>query len=215
MVPALKRERDGGTTLTDSFRQHLRRQLTFLEHSCRSYDGGYLDEAIRMAVVLRVLFHDTKNSTSLLRHLHAWATPIVSTCAPAPAQGAAYFEGMAMLRVGARRMQYYAPLATSFFRRMLLAPEWWWEIVSIQQPGLLIRRRDVVLGAANKEGAHIDPELTREYGALSAEGALGDRVWSERGEERRQPIGGAHLIYIRQMAYEVMASPALLQLGSM
>jgi hypothetical protein len=201
--------------VTDSFRQHLRRQLTFLEHSCRSYDGGYLDEAIRMAVVLRVLFHDTKHSTSLLRHLHALGTPMLSTCMPAPAPGAIYFEGMGMFRFGRTGSAYYAPLDQAPSKRMLLAAEWWWQIVSIRPPHVIIRRRDIVLGAANKEGAHIDPELTPEYAALSAPGSSGDWVWQEGAEERRQPISATHLIYIRQMAYEVMASPALLQLGSM
>ena len=54
--------------MTD-FPTHLGRQLQFLHQSCASYDGGFFDEAIRMATVMRVLLHDTKHSTSLLKHL--------------------------------------------------------------------------------------------------------------------------------------------------
>jgi hypothetical protein len=95
------------------------------------------------------------------------------------------------------------------------APEWWWQIVSVQGPGLIIRRRDIVLGAANKDGgAHVDPNLGPEYAAISADGALGDWVWQDGAEERRVPITGAHFVHIRQMAYEVLVSPGLRQLAA-
>lgn len=55
-------------------------------------------------------------------------------------------------------------------------------------------------------------DLTPEYAALSAPGAPGDWVWTEGAEEKRVPVTGAHLLYIRQMAYEVLASPALRRL---
>ncbi|MBP2158270.1 MULTISPECIES: hypothetical protein [Asticcacaulis] len=47
----------------------LDRQRKFLKNSARLYDEGYEDEAIRMATTLRVLLHDTSQSTSLLTHL--------------------------------------------------------------------------------------------------------------------------------------------------
>ena len=49
--------------------KQLRRQLTFLRNSAASYDGGYPEEALRIGVVIRVLLHDTKYSTSLLKQL--------------------------------------------------------------------------------------------------------------------------------------------------
>lgn len=59
--------------------EHLRRQIRFLEHSCSSYDAGFFDEAIRIATVLRVLFHQTQRSTSLMTHLNAQDIHIIST----------------------------------------------------------------------------------------------------------------------------------------
>ena len=52
-----------------NYKEHLKRQLAFLERSCIAYDQGYTDEAIRMATVIRVLLHKTHRSTSLLAHL--------------------------------------------------------------------------------------------------------------------------------------------------
>jgi len=49
--------------------EQLLRHLKFIEASCRAYDQDFVEEALRIAVSLRVLFHDTKNSTSLLTHL--------------------------------------------------------------------------------------------------------------------------------------------------
>ncbi len=49
--------------------RHLKRQLKFLEKSSIEYDNGNFDEALRIAVALRVLFHDTKSSTSIFNYL--------------------------------------------------------------------------------------------------------------------------------------------------
>jgi hypothetical protein len=51
------------------FDQQLKRQTTFLHRSCKIFDDGEYDEAIRLAVTLRVLLHQTKQSTSLLDHM--------------------------------------------------------------------------------------------------------------------------------------------------
>jgi hypothetical protein len=52
-----------------SLDEQLKRQLKYLDNSSLIYDQGDHEEAIRLAVTLRVLLHDTTNSTSLLRHL--------------------------------------------------------------------------------------------------------------------------------------------------
>lgn len=199
------------TAQRDGFKRHLLRQLAFLKRSCHSYDHGFEDEAIRIAVVLRVLFHDTRRSVSLFRHLGAQGTPIISTCSMVPPKANVhFFEGMGMSRFGPGGASYFAPLGAARIHVPTPAPLWWWQIVSVQGPGLVIRRRDIVLGAANKDGgAHVDPDLTAEYAAISADGAVGEWVWGEGNDEKRAPITGAHFVYIRQMAYEVLASPAL------
>ncbi len=52
------------------FTEQLKRHLGFLERSCAAYDSGHQEEALRIAVSLRVLFHDTQHSSvSLLSHL--------------------------------------------------------------------------------------------------------------------------------------------------
>jgi hypothetical protein len=61
----------GNKTLRSAgdFELQLDRQLGFLRRSCAAFDGGAFDEAVRIALTIRVLVHDTKQSTSLLTHL--------------------------------------------------------------------------------------------------------------------------------------------------
>ena len=54
----------------DDLNSHLKEQIQFLLKSCQSYDEGFFSEAKRLAVVIRVLLHDTKDSYSLLTLLN-------------------------------------------------------------------------------------------------------------------------------------------------
>src|SRR5258708_9428366 len=76
------------------FRQHLTKQLGFLARSCKSYDEGHIDEGIRIATVIRVLVHDTKNCVSLLKHLGATNINLASTVANLDASRWVMFWGM-------------------------------------------------------------------------------------------------------------------------
>jgi len=46
----------------------LGEQIGFLERSCKQFDDGHEEEAFRLSTTIRVLFHETKKSTSLLKH---------------------------------------------------------------------------------------------------------------------------------------------------
>lgn len=50
----------------EELKSHLKEQIQFLLRSAKSYDEGFTSEAKRLAVVIRVLLHDTNRSTSLL-----------------------------------------------------------------------------------------------------------------------------------------------------
>ena len=53
----------------DELINHLQEQVRFLNASARSFDEGFEGEAKRLSLVIRVLLHDTKRSTSLLTSL--------------------------------------------------------------------------------------------------------------------------------------------------
>ena len=51
------------------FVEKLTEQLRFIQRSCAAFDNGAEDEALRIATALRVIFHNTQKSTSLVTHL--------------------------------------------------------------------------------------------------------------------------------------------------
>lgn len=220
------------------FKDHLAKQLGFLRRSCESYDHGYKDEAIRIATVLRVLVHDTTDrkgrprSVSLLAHLKAkdkiW---LRSTCYPPP-EGVIEYYGM-----GRRTVNVTEDLKVSTKFEPVLDDEAhphigvpvqdWWEMlvyVSSAYRGPQVRipppeptrlsRKDIVLAAANKDGgAHVDEKLTPEYERLLS--PLGAGLYNmdinliDGRTVRPEPIIDTHLVYLRQMGYEVLESPPL------
>jgi hypothetical protein len=60
--------------LSQEFETQLERQLRFIRKSCLAFDNGDHDEAIRIALAIRVLVHNTKSSTSILSHLEIQRT---------------------------------------------------------------------------------------------------------------------------------------------
>ena len=71
------------------FKEQLARQLRFIRNSCRLYDEGNKEEAIRIGTSLRVLMRDTTDrkgrplSVSLFSHLKAKdKIKINSSCHP-------------------------------------------------------------------------------------------------------------------------------------
>ena len=51
------------------YQKLLGSHIGFLERSSRDYDAGHEDESLRLATSMRVVFHDTRSSTSLLTDL--------------------------------------------------------------------------------------------------------------------------------------------------
>jgi len=185
----------------DRFRQQLTQQLTFIKNSCDAYDRGETVEAVRIGTSLRVLLHDTSKSTSLLTHLGAKQVPMLSTAKirDSIAYGTA-FDGLA----GFPGPQ--AKLGNSSTLIELPAVQWWEQLVIGLGRGRNLSRAVIALTAANKDGgAHVDPDLPPEYLALV------DGVWTKVGAG---PVGGHHLLYLRQMGYETLNSPRLVALAA-
>jgi len=148
------------------FKIQLRRQWDFLQRSCRDFDAGCVDEGVRMAVPLRVLFHDTGNSTSLLKHLGIKDTVrLLTTFEPGFSKDdktgiMSISIPMWLDSTGARR----PPLDSLGRHEFVPAGEWWEEVVmgSNRMP----TRKDIILSAANQDGgAHVDAspdEKTKE-----------------------------------------------------
>lgn len=188
-------------------REQLRRQLGFLERTCASFDAGYRDEAIRIAVCLRILFHDTRSSTSVLKHLSAKDISILSTVRPR--DDFDRLMGWDGIGGGFGPSGRVPKLGRSSYSSAIPLADWWDQIIFLPAPGVFTRRRDLVLTAANKDGgAHVDAALTPEYESVI-------KMWNISGPEG-VPLGPAqetHFYALRQLGYEVLNSPELVRLG--
>lgn len=196
------------------FRAQLERQLNFIRRSAESFDRGYADEAIRIAVPLRVLFHHTNSSKSLLTQMGLENIELVSTCLVDPPEGTVFFDGLGLVFAGTSGAGVKPKLDQGPGYRLMPLDRWWRQIVCVDNR-VKITRRDIALTAANKDGgAHVDPKLTPEYEGLQA------GIWSifnpdnrvEGAVDHEARIPNTHFGYLRQMAFEVLKSPSILQI---
>jgi hypothetical protein len=199
-----KSSRHSVVTLTD----HLRRQLEYLHRSCELYDAGHLDEAVRLAVVIRVLIHDTKNSRSLLRQMRVKEHVQLATSFGWSKKLPANFQPTSVLPVLASSDEggTSAPFPLPVPPILMAVNEWWEEIVWKQKSTLT--RKDIIIGTANKEGgAHVQaaaPEIIKEL----RQGLSQVISCKINGVEVGTPENH-HLILIRQFAHELLNSESL------
>lgn len=184
----------------DELLRHLHEQLRFLEASARAYDAGFEGEGKRLAVVLRVLLHDTKSSQSLLGTLGVKQSLLFQDVVGPVPDNALVFAGLSMgfTAAGVR----YFPRLDAPKQRIPFDP-WWNGLVLLQQnAGVHFTRRDAVLALANADGgAHVDPSLDAQYAALSRYNAFGWQVWRgvDAGIVENSPV----LPIARQVAHEI------------
>lgn len=203
-----------------NFNHQLIRQLRFLKNSCRLYDEGGIEEAIRIATCLRVLFHTTKASTSLLTHLNAESCCLLSTakCIPGTRDALALVVVRFEARIG-EPLRALPKLDASEHRRFIPFSEWWGQEAIVNSGGInsgRATRQKIVLWAANKDGgAHVDQQLEPDYQAMID--GLGMVLRLVAVDERPIPetekwaecLQDLHFASLRQIAYEVLMSPEI------
>ena len=203
----------------ERYQQGLKKQLGSLRRSCQLYDEGEVDEAIRIAVPIRTIVHDTRNSTSLLTHLNAKGIKLCSSIEGAT-ENTTWYQAMGLYkqwRYGNRARASYGPSFDDGPEMVLLpVSEWWNQRVYVfsrrpkEDPTgeievLRLSRKDIVLTATNKDGGeHVDQKLTPAYEMLAADGAVGSFIWESDGVKQEFPITKAHLVALRQIGHEVL-----------
>jgi len=205
------------------FKAHLARQLGFIERSAELYDKGQHDEAIRIAMSLRLLMHHRNSSPALLAQLlqhDAGRLKLLSTYEPI-GRGARFWPSITVIEISPQgRFANYRPkLHTATTQQEVTQSRWWSQecVYLAEKSGKPVRmmRRDLVLAAANTDGgAHVADILSDDYAYLSDGLGWSMEVNPEDGSGPHQvAFLNAHLAALRQMAYEVLHSPALLKLA--
>jgi len=195
----------------DELLVHLKEQTAFLKLSATSYDNGFEGEAKRLATVIRVLLHDTSNSTSLLTQLDKKTITFYDTAIDYNPKNLAPHIGLVMFRMSTQTgVEYVAPLDSLSPRRIkkekVRFDEWWNKIVFKDNQNNFFTRGDLVLTVANQEGGtHIDPKLNKAYANLSRFNSLGWKYSIHKGGvEIEAGLNNPVLPSIRQIAHELL-----------
>lgn len=158
----------------------LKEQIGFLETSCSAFDSGNESEAKRIAIIIRVLVHDTDKSTSLLAQLgYKNKLKFLDSSLPIDPQlvdpkKREYvchgLPGLVGIKVASMQAKFIAPFSRRPGAKGSVSFSEWWEKKCI--PGDDERRysrKELVLWMANKEGgAHVDKDIDTAYRKLSS-----------------------------------------------
>ena len=164
----------------DELLNHLKDQIAFMRQSAVSYDNGFEDEAKRLAVVIRVLVHDTPKSTSLLTLLNRKDIKFYDSAIPYDPNNLLPYNGLTMIGISSEKgAMYAAPLdggaPTRSKTKKIPFNAWWKNVFVIKDKnGETFTRKGLVLNTANTDGgAHVDAGLDAAYASLSRFNSLG------------------------------------------
>jgi hypothetical protein len=208
--------------------KHLDDQLDFLRDACNQYDSGKENRAKQIAAGLRVLFHDTRNSKSLLGQLgqissRKWldsAGPI----APMNLMGSnnLAFTRVTMTSDDGDVAPSYVPVlgdyaeipplvartafgTASLARGTFLEFDRWWGMIVIDDKQANFSRSDLVLAVANQDGgSHVDPAIEETYQRLTRMNSMGFMAASHKIEAA--PFDSPVPAALRQIAFETLES---------
>jgi len=195
----------------ERMRLQLQQQLGYLLRSAKLFDLGYLDEGIRIAVCLRVLFHDRTREPptqgSIYKQLGRPLIAMRTTCEPRSfGPGVFAFDGYLHLPGNTRPWHEYL----KYDNHLLEVDAWWSQVIFIVD-GNQVTRRQLALWAAEKDGgAHADSQLTPGYEAIF-------RMWTSASmgspPNKLTVVPHQHLFALRRFALKVLASAELLSVA--
>ena len=195
-------------TSHERMRAQLQRQIGYLQRSSRLFDLGYLDEAIRIATCLRVLFHDRPRDPSkqgsVYKLLGRPPLSLRTTVKPRTlGPGVFAYDGYLHLPGNLRPWEDYLKGDA----HLLHVDAWWSQVIFVVDRNH-VTRRQLVLWAAEKDGgAHSDVQLNAVYEAIF-------RMWTpvptDAEIDSATPVPHQHLFALRRFALEILASDDLM-----
>lgn len=190
---------------TQELESHLDEHLGFLKASADAYDRGFDGEAKRIAVSIRVLVHDTRNSKSLLGQLDRKSGQFVDSAIPITPGNKSTHSGLVVVSIipgnGAKYVAFLddRPGGQAAYTDF---DTWWSTPVFVDYQGRALTRKDLVLTVANQDGgAHVDSELNGAYADLSRKNSLG---WVYSDGTKSEPLGGPEKAALRQICHEIL-----------
>ncbi len=200
----------------DRFKRKLLEQLRHISASCAIFDAGDESEAVRIAVALRILFHDAGQSVSIFKHL-GWknsSTMFSSLGANFPLGAHTAFLRIAV-DLNAVHPVRAIPLLSELGWKLTSVDDWWSEVV-YEENGSTYSRKRFILGASDKDGgAHVDRTVEPFYSnlenglkmfSISPQNLVYTGGPAPFDQTKDQYAQNAHLAILRQFGHEVLAS---------
>mgnify|MGYP000877776086 FL=1 len=168
------------------------------------YDAGETAIAKDIAVKLRILFHDTKNSKSLISQLKLEHLRFVNTADKYDPRNFMTHHGLLMLLMGSNFGQLSPQLGFSTFKYTSFNNWWNLDIVLSDQKKNTFTRSKIILELANTDGgAHVDPGINESYFDVSRLNSIGWKI-HEKNSEQDKPVNDPIPPSIRQISYETL-----------
>lgn len=192
----------------DDFRQGLRDSIDQLKFLAAAYDQDQTWAYRPMANIHRLLFRNTKRTTSLLSRLD-YSDIMMFDSSPE-------FDPTNLIAHNGLGIIYMAPgkiepgilprfHASSYPGKWTQLDRWWTKIVYSDYSDAKLSRQDFVLNVCEQDiGSHADKQLDNPaYARLS-------RHWfgaeAETDPSKKYPILGCEKAYLRQITHEVLLS---------
>ena len=191
----------------------LEEQLKLLKNSAELYDKGRVEEALNIAIRLRVLFYDTANSTSLIKYLKQKETiKLLSTLED-------YSKNPMLKNLTIKSSIYFltsngqrAFLDKTGRSELIPLKEWLTETILIlgNKP---YSRIDIIKITVHKDGgAHIEMDHEDLKPFITP---IGKFTIEENNKPVTKDILSHHYILLRQIAYEVLHSEELFTMNEL
>lgn len=189
------------------YRDHLREQIYFLQSSAKLYDLGTEVEAKRMAVALRVLIYDTRDSSSLLGQMHLKKKmKFISTAQKYSPSNLLSQQCLLSIKLDASGGRYEPLFENGNRYNLLSCRDWGYEVVFCDMHRKLYRRKDLIQLLANMDGgAHVDADISDDYSGMKSSDLTGWVIKTSDGAfngMNNDPVYAS----MRQMTFEVLQS---------
>lgn len=214
-----KREDEVDREFQDYF-DSLEEQIDFLVNACKMFDQGDFKYAKQLATHVRVLVHDTSQSTSLLNLIGRKDSMRFCSTASFP-KNAVFFLGL--VNPASRLMidnQDNQKVEHTFIpnlnenagqsKKWVDFDTWYQQKILVSNP-THFTRNEMITFVANKDGgAHIDPYVSEKYYTIAkGTGSMlyaTSRPIDEAPYQQGEPYKNLHFATIRQIAHELILS---------
>jgi hypothetical protein len=148
----------------------LEQHRQLLRAAVQQMAEGSLVHALTIATSIRALLHETGSSIPLLKRLRTdyLSLPVFTTAAPKPQPTPPNVRAVTVMHIAANLMIVGGKLSLSPTSNIedcepKTLGRWWTDLGLVVPGGTPLSRKDIILGIANKESAHVDHDMPRNY----------------------------------------------------